>query len=346
MNLTTASKFTYRLGTGLRAGADLVRVLQSEAGMGSAKHRDAIDRLVTGAKRGESLSDVMEGDDYFPRLMTAMTRVGEETGKLERALLTLSEHYQHQITTRRAFLNSIAWPALQLIAGILIISLLIYLMGVLTPAGGGQMTDVLGFGLRGGSGVLWFWFYLAIVFGMIGLMLWGFFRNVAGVQNLIPLIYKIPVVGPSIQTITISRLCWTLSLGLGSGLDPIRSIALALDSTDSDYYRGAAGDAERAIRQGASLSGALRATSVLPDDFIQRVDIAEHSGTDAESIERLSEEYDERARQAVKVLAGTATVIIRVSVMLLLIFLIFRIASSVFGFYQLPNEPMNPHRAF
>ena len=346
MKLQTAAKFCYRLGTGLKAGADLVRLLQSEASMGSTKHRAAISRLVQGAKSGSSLSDIMHETSYFPRLMTSIVRVGEETGKVELALLTLSRHYEHQIATRRSFLGSVAWPTLQLVAGILIISLLIYLMGILSPSGGGQMTDILGFGLRGGSGVLWFWFYLAVVFLLIASVILAFLKNVAGVQNMIPLLYRIPLLGPSIQTITITRLCWTLSLAMGSGIDPIRAIALALDSTDSDYYRNVANRAESAIRGGASLAEGLRATEVLPNDFIQRVDIAEMSGVDAESLAHLSKEYDEKSKQAIKVISGIASGVIRVTVMGVLIFLIFRIASSVFGFYQIPNEPIDPHRRF
>ncbi len=346
MNLATAAKFCHRFGVGLRAGADLLKLLDSESALGPARQRQAMAKLKEGAKRGESLSKMMAEDKFFPPLMSAMVRVGEETGKLEHTLLTLSEHYQQQLTTRRWFLSSIAWPALQLVAGILVISLLIYIMGVLTPSGGGEMTDILGFGLRGGSGVLWFWFYLAIFFGTLALLVWAFFRNLAGVQNLIPLLYMIPLIGPAIQTITISRFCWTLSLALGAGLDPIRSIKLALDSTDSDYYRGASDDVENAVHRGATLAGTLEATNLFPDDFLQRIEIAEHSGTDSESIDYLTKEYDERAKRAIRVIAGTATVLIRVSVMLILIFLIFRIAGTVFGFYQIPDEPMNPHRRF
>ncbi len=346
MKLATASKFTYRLGTGLKAGANLIQLLQSESNLGPNKHRAAILRLIDGTKNGSSLSDLMQKDRYFPRLMTGLTRVGEESGNVEKALLALSRHYDHQIATRRSFISSIAWPMLQLIAGIGIISLMIYLLGILTTGGGGQMTDILGFGLRGGSGVLWFWFYIAIVFGVIAAAITAFIKNVAGVQNLVPILYRIPVCGPAIQTITITRLCWTLSLALGSGLDPIRSIALALDSTDSDYYREGSKRSENAIRDGASLAGALRATEVLPSDFIQRVDIAEQAGVDSESLAHLSKEYDERAKQAIKVMTGIATAVIRITVMGLLIFMIFRIASSIFGFYNLPNEPIDPHRRF
>ncbi len=346
MELSAASKFTYRLGTGLKAGVDVVRALESESTLGSAKHRSAMLKLHQGTKQGFALSHIMQNDPYFPRLMTAITRVGEETGKIEEALLILSKHYDHQVSTKRAFLSSIAWPALQLIAGIGVISLLIYLMGILTPAGGGQMIDILGLGLRGGEGVLWFWFYIAVVFGVIGLLIFGFSKNFAGVQNLIPLIYKIPIFGPSVQTITITRLCWTLSLTLGSGIDPIRSIRLALDSTDSEYYQSGADKSEHAIRAGASLAEALQATEVLPKEFVQRVDIAEHAGSDAEAMAQLSREYDERSKQAIKVLTGIATVLIRVTVAFLLIYFIFKIASVYLNALDVDAVDMNPHRAF
>lgn len=336
MKLSTAEKFCHRLGTGLKAGADLMRLLASEANQGSPRHRQAITTVAEKVKRGEQISDAMSEDPYFPKLMVTMLRVGEETGKLERTLFTLNEHFQHQIATRRWFISSITWPALQLVGAIGVLSLLILIMGIM----GERMSDVLGFGLRGTSGVLWFWFYISIVFGIIGLMVWGYFRNVAGVQNLIPLVYKIPIIGPSIQTITLAKFCWTLSLALGSGLDPIRSIKLSLDSTDSDYYRSGGDDAEQAIRRGASLSESLEATGVFPNDFLQRIEIAEHSGTDAESIDYMTKDYDERARRAIKVIAGTFTVLIRVAVMAILIFFIFRLAATYLGALNSASEPI------
>ena len=99
------------MGTGLKAGADLVRLLDSESHQGSSRHRDAVSKLSAGARRGESLSELMSRDRYFPPLMASMVRVGEETGKLEHTLLTLHDHYQHQLTTRRWFIASITWPA-------------------------------------------------------------------------------------------------------------------------------------------------------------------------------------------------------------------------------------------
>lgn len=334
MSLQAAGNFCRRFGTGIRAGADVVTLLNSESKHGSGRQRDAMRELAERASQGEQLSEAMESRrGFFPRLLVSMTRVGELTGRLERTLLVLAEHFEHQLQLRRAFLTSIAWPALQFTMGIGVISLLIWLMGILTPATGGQMVDILGFGLRGASGVLIFWMYLAVFFGLLLGFVWAFSRNVAGLQNLIPLFYKIPVIGPAIQTITLARFSWTLSLALDAGLDPIRSISLALDSTDSDYYRSGDDDAERAIRAGATLAGGLRATEIFPDDYLTRIEISELSGTDAESIEGLANEYDERAKMAMKTIAGVASASIWISVLVFMVFMILRLLMNVSSMY-------------
>ena len=172
------------------------------------------------------------------------------------------------------------------------------------------------------------------------MFVWAFFRNVGGLQNLIPLLYAIPGVGPAIQTITLSRFSWTLSLALDAGLDPIRSISLALDSTASAYYQSGAGKAEKAILGGETLAGGLRATQIFPDDYLSFIEIAELSGTDAESIDGLAKQYDERARMAMKTIAGIASGLIWLFVVGVMIFLIIRLAMNIAGVYSEALQPI------
>lgn len=345
MKLAAAAKFCHRMGVGLRAGADLIMLLNSEAKHGSGPQKRAMRILSDGASAGEQLHTVMQSEQpFFPPLMVAMTKVGEESGRLERAFLSLAEHYEHQKKTRRDFISSITYPALQLVGAIMVVSLLILIMGMLTPPGGGEMADILGFGLRGGSGVLWFWFYISLVFGTLIAMIWAFSRNIAGVQNIAPLIYMIPKIGPAIQTMTISRFCWTMALALDSGLDPIRSIRLSLNSTDSEYYQATAPDTEAAILGGATLAGAIQATSIFPQDFIERIEISEISGTDAESMDHLAAEYDERAKSAIRMLSMAATILVRTAVIAFLVYMIYRVGSFYLGSLQQGFEPILPQR--
>ncbi|MEM1227177.1 MAG: type II secretion system F family protein [Planctomycetota bacterium] len=342
MKLTAARDFCQRFGVGLRAGADLLMLLDSEGRHGGAKQQSAMRQLRQGAREGRPLAQSMaDQNGFFPPLLVAMTRVGEATGRLERTMLSLADHYRQQVSLRRDFQRVIAWPIIQLVMAIGVLSLLIWLMGVLQPAGGGQMTDLLGFGLRGPTGVLIFWMYIAGAVAVMVSIYAAFRYNVGGLQNIVPLLYRVPMIGGAIQTITLSRFAWTLALALDSGLDPIASIRLGLDATDSDYYRSGGDDSEQAIRGGRTLAGGLSATHLFPDEFITQVEIAELSGTDAESIDRIAKDYDERAKGAMKTIAGFATGLIWLSVAGLLIFLILRMAMNISGMYDDALAPIN-----
>src|SRR5690606_24245652 len=108
------------------------------------------------------------------------------------------------VKLRRDFLRRIAWPMLQLFLAINVIGLLIYLLGVLTPPTGGEMFDPTGFGLRGASGVAKYYGYVLLIAAIIGGAIVAFHKNFAGIHNLIPLLYRIPVAGAALQTITLS----------------------------------------------------------------------------------------------------------------------------------------------
>lgn len=335
MKLTVAAGFTRRFGIGLRAGADLIQLLKAEAKQGGAKHRGALLSLADDASRGEQLSASMKKQGrYFPSLMVSMTNVGEATGRLERTMLAMADHYENQVSLRRSFISAITMPMLQLFAGLGIISLLIWLLGILTPVTGGQMNDVLGLGLRGTEGVLKFWAVIAMVLAFVFGIYWAFSRNLGGIQNVIPLLYMVPVAGSALQTITLSRFSWTLALSLDAGLDPIRSVDLALDSTASDYYRSGSKKSETAIRGGATLAQSLESTDLFPETFLSRVEVAELSGTDAESIGGIAREYDERAKMAMKAIARLASGMVWATMILVLLFFVIRMVMNVLGVYS------------
>ncbi len=341
MGTTAAAGFCRRLGTGFRAGADLIPLLRAEAKSGSQRHRDALRELADQLSQGDSLTDAMQQrPDYFPPLMISIVHVGESTGRLERALLNLADHYDHRVSMRRTFLMGIAWPMIQLIGAIGAIGLLIWLLGVLSPPTGGEMLDIAGFGLRGTSGVLIYFACVGLFFVMLAVGVLAIRNNWLGVHNMIPLFYLIPKLGPAIRTITLSRFCWTLAMTLDAGLDPIRAIRLALESTGSDFYRSGFPPVKAAIERGSSLAAALESSEVIPEEFITNLEVAELSGTDAESLETLARDYDQRARVAIRTLTGILTAVIWLSVMAVMIFMIFRMVSNIMTPYREALSPI------
>lgn len=331
MSLKEAARFCQRLGTGLRAGLDVLRMLDGELKHGPTSQRRAMLRLIDRVKDGDEVGEAMSKDSFYPATLSALMVAGDESGKIDRALMLLAAHFESRVQTRKSFIRSVTPPLLQLFAGIGVISLLIYLMGILTPAGGGQMADVLGLGLRGSSGVFKLWSVVGVILILITGAIFAYTRNLGGVQNIIPLFYMVPKLGGALQTITLSKFCTAMALAFESGLDPIRSIELGLSATASEYYRSGAEPAKIAIRGGADLAQALEATHLFPQDLLMQIDMAEVSGTSAEAMNRLAADYDERAKTAVGILAGIATFLVRAGVIAFFVFMIFRIAMSYFG---------------
>ncbi len=340
MPLRASANFCRRIGTGYRSGVDLLRLFASETKHGSARQKFAMSSVYGAIRGGSPIHEAMRAQsNFFPPLLIAMTHAGEITGKLDRTLLILADYYDERVKIHREFIGRIAWPVLQLFAAINVIALLIYLLGILQPMTGGEMFDPTGFGLRGASGALRFYGYVLAVALFLVAVLIAFQKNFAGVHNLVPLLYRIPVAGPALQTITLARFCWTLALSLDAGSDPIRAIQLGLDATDSEFYRTAKDDVERSIRSGKTMSEALLATGVFPDDFITHVEVAELSGTDAEALQHLAADYDLRARAAMKTLAGLASGVVWVSVVVLMVFMILRMVFRITGGI---NEALQP----
>ena len=342
MKLVEASRFCQRFGTGLRSGVDVLRMLELEQNQGPPAQRKAMQRLASRVHAGDEVGEAMSKDIFFPTTLSSLMVAGDESGKVDRALLLLSDHYAKRLEARKTFVRAITFPLLQLVGGILVISLLIYLMGILTPATGGQMTDLLGWGLRGGSGVLMFWSYLLVIliFGFVVYFLIQ--RNVGGIQNMIPLIYRVPGIGSAIQTITLSKFCTAMALAYEAGLDSIRALHLGLSATGSEYYASAKPTVETEIRRGADLSGAMARTHVFPSSLLSEVSMAEESGTSAEGFNRLAKEYSDRADSAVRVLAGVATLTIRIAVIGVFVYMIFKIASVYIGALNGAMEPIDP----
>ena len=339
MKLTEAVKFCQRFGTGLRSGVDVLRLLEIEARQGPPPQQRAMRRLIAELKNGEEVGAAMSKDIFFPPTLSSLMVAGDESGKVDRALTLLATHFESRLTTRRQFFASITLPLLQLFAAIMIIALLIYLMGILTPAGGGEMADVLGLGLRGGSGALIWLGINAAVIAAIAAMVFLYLRNFAGIQNIAPLIYALPKIGPAIQTITLAKFCTAMALAFESGLDAIRSVRLGLNATGSDYYRSSGDSVQTAIRGGGDLADAMQTAGVFPRDLIDQVSIAEESGTAAESLNRLAGEYDHRAKVAIRVIAGFVSFLIWASVIIFILFFIFRLFSFYMGAL---NDAMQP----
>jgi type II secretory pathway component PulF len=329
-----------RVGTSVRAGIDARSLWAREANHGSAAHRQCVGRISEAINTGDTLASALaDCGDFFPPLVVTLIDVGERTGRLDDVLHGLAEHYEHLLALRKTFLIGIAWPALQLLAAIGVVGLLIWILGVIPSGAGGQATDILGFGLIGTSGMLTYFGLVGVVAAGTTVFVMALMRGALG-PGPMQLAMRLPVIGNCLKTSALSRLAWTLSLSLDSGLDARRAMQLALRSTENAYYTSHLEDVDAAIVRGNEFHEALRATGIFPDDFVHALEVAEVSGTHGESLQRLAIDYRERTKSAARALTIAATTAVWIFVAGVLIFLIFRLALSYIGMIYDALEPL------
>jgi type II secretory pathway component PulF len=324
-----------RVGTSLRSGIEVRRVWEHESQRGSTRFRHAMLTILEHVKQGETVSAAMRAAHAFPPVMLAMVEIGEHTGKLDEALLKLAEHYEHQASLRRQFFFGIAWPGLQLLAAILVISLLIYILDAL---GGTQLDgtpwDVTGLGLRGASGV-------AIFLTAIGVILGG------GVTLVVAVLYgwlgpkpiqfamKLPLIGSCLRHSAMSRLSWSLGMALDAGMDAKRSVELSLVATQNPFYLSRIDAVVGTIDDNREFYEAFRDAGGFPDDFLLELETAEIAGTLSESLVRMAREYNDRAKSALNLLTWACVIGIWLMMGTIMVALIFRL------FYLAVLKPMD-----
>jgi type II secretory pathway component PulF len=322
-----------RLATGLASGVDARKVWAREStGYASPAFRRRLESVSEAINHGSTLSDALaETGKFFPVLFREMVNVGEQTGKLAEVFRHLAEHYEHQIRLRRAFLASIAWPLLQLTAALSVVGLVILIMGYLPTGIDGKPIDFLGLGLVGGKGFIIYVSIVAAAVGVVWLIVLALRRGVLWVRPLQYVLMKVPVLGPSLQTLALAKLSWSLHLTLETEMSVLKSLPLSLRSTNNAYYTDQADEIVQAIRAGSDITSALADTRAFPREFLDSFHVGEQSGRLPETMGLLSNEYQDRAQRALATLTMMAGFGVWLLVAAMILVMIFRVFSFYLG---------------
>lgn len=322
-----------RVATGLEAGVDIRRVWGREAaGYISPALRKHLNQIVDAINRGETVHDALaETGDYFPRMLHELIDVGEQTGKLSEVLRRLADHYEHQVRLRRSFMSAITWPMMQLSAALGVIGVVIYVMGFLPTGADGKPMDMLGLGLVGGEGFFIYCLLLAAVAGGVYATVQAVRRGLAWTRPVQLLLMQIPWLGSSLRTLAMAKLAWTMNLTLDAGMDLSRALPLCLRSTGSVYYSDHATEIVQAIRAGHEIAEAFADAKVFPRDFLDTLDAGERAGRLPETMQIVSNDYQDQAQRALSLLTAMAGYGVWVLVAMMIISMIFRVASGYLG---------------
>ena len=120
--------FSRTLSTLLTGGLPLVPSLETSArAIDSKQIGAAVFRSVETVREGKSLSASLQATRVFPDLAVEMMEVGESTGALPQMLNSVAEFFEEDVQTSLTAVMSLIEPAILIIMGVVVVTILIAL---------------------------------------------------------------------------------------------------------------------------------------------------------------------------------------------------------------------------
>ena len=291
----------------LTAGVEIRKSLKTASSNSrDARLTEAVKAVSKQVKKGDDLTHAFRSQEgRFPPLFLDLLHVGELTGSVPEIFESLAEFYEASTKRMQEFRSQIAWPVMQLVAAVLIIGLLIFVLGIIGQSAPGQEpTDILGLGLVGTSGAIkWF----TMCFGTAGMLWVGYIfvtRSTAGREAVHPFLMTLPGIGYCMRSFALARFSWCFALTQQAGMSIKPSLEASLKATANGAFIASTDNVWMQVKEGETLTDALRSTRLFPVEYLHMVDTAEQSGTVPETLHRMSRTFDEDAQRAMTWLAS------------------------------------------
>jgi type II secretory pathway component PulF len=123
------ARFCRTMATLVQGGVPILTSFEvAERAVGNRVLRRAVVQIRAAVREGEPLAEPMRRSGVFPSLVTNMVAVGEETGSLDQMLTRVADAYDAEVSNRLRQLISMVEPAVILIMGVVIGSIVVSML--------------------------------------------------------------------------------------------------------------------------------------------------------------------------------------------------------------------------
>jgi len=240
-----------------------------------------------------------------------MVKAGEASGTLSQSLEYLAEHLEKEYHFTSRLRGVMAYPALILFVVMLVLILMIFfiipqLSEVLEETAGTipTVTQIV----IASSAFLkkWGWLFAAVLV-ILFLVSFRYYRTKAGKKFFDRSFLKLPIIGPILMQIYLTRFAENLSTLISGGLPIAQALEIVGEIVGNTAYQEVVFETRDEVRRGVPISSVLaRSPDVFPPVFIQMTLVGERTGTLDTSLMHLVEFYNKEVDRAVESLLSIA----------------------------------------
>jgi type IV pilus assembly protein PilC len=246
---------------------------------------------------GMSLTESLKPyPQVFPSLFTSMVEAGEVGGDLENVLERLAVNFEKEHDMREKVKSAMTYPTVVLVVAVLaVVALLIFVLPSMTK----MLIDmkvplpVTTKVIMGVSDFLKTYWYIVLALAVaLASGCKAGVKTARGKKMKDAVVLKLPVMGPLVQKVIISRFCRSLGTLLKSGVPVLQALEVVKNIVDNHAVNMDLKEAERSIKEGQSFAEPLLRGRVFPPMVSTMMLIGEETGMVDTLLEKVADFYE------------------------------------------------------
>ncbi len=310
-----------------KAGIPLIRTMRGLADTTrSPVLAEVLEDVTSRLEGGTTMATAMQAHpEVFSELFISMIHVGENTGMLDDAFKRLSEILELERDTKRRLKQALRYPTfvvVALLAALMVVNFLVIpkFASVFNKLGADLpfLTQVL---VGTSNFLIGYWYVMLFVVAAGGLLLRQWRRTEQGELTWDRYKLRMPIIGPLLELITLSRFARNFASMLAAGMPVTTALTVVADATDNAWISKHIKEMRMGIERGESLLRTARQSGMFTPLILQMIAVGEETGSVDDMLNNVADFYDEDVDYGLKRLAESIEPILIVAMGVLVLIL-------------------------
>jgi type IV pilus assembly protein PilC len=269
------------------------------------RFREVVSGLVESIEGGRNLSgSLAEYPEVFSKVFVSLVRSGEQTGKLPEVLKSLSESLKWEDELAEQTKKLLMYPV---IVGSIVLLVTLFLMIYLVP-------QMVGFIRNMGQAIPWYtqalifvsnlfvsywWAIIAAPFIAWFVLKWMMRTNPKVAYAVDRYKLGIPIIGPILRKIVLSRFASSFGMMYGSGITVLDAIRSCEEIVGTKPHEQALRTIGQQIAEGKTMTAAFQDVGLFPPLVIRMLKIGENTGNLEVALQNITYFYNREVKDGV-----------------------------------------------
>ena len=304
--------FTRQFSVMIDAGLPLVQCLDILGNQEEdANFAATILQTRADVENGQSLADAMrKHPKTFDPLFTNMVAAGEAGGILDTILKRLATYIEKAVKLKGQVKSAMVYPVAVIVIAGLVVAIILWKViptfAAMFASLGAELPFPTRFVIGLSNGLVRYGWAGIIAMVAAGWAFRQYYASERGRRVVDGFVLRLPILGPIMQKIAVSRFCRTLSTLIASGVPILDGLEITAKTSGNAIVEDAIMSTRKSIEGGNTISAPLKDTSVFPGMVVQMIAVGEATGALDTMLSKIAEFYEEEVDTAV---AGMLTLL-------------------------------------